>query len=531
MDPRIYDDRIGGPIGSRSLLCSSEECRQCAAILAIRLRQIGLLQRSPTFSFPLPNFNQIQPNLCPRLRLSRTIPNLLPPPVVPSFVTQMVSAGLTRIPRDTTSRSSFGAAVAAAIQQARSVRGQPFFNVISRIRNQRIQNTGGNRRNQQNQGNSGGGGGGTRGISRPQQPQQQQQQNNQGPQPGNQFPQPFPTQQRPQQNTPNNFPNRVFPRPQQQRPQPQQPQQSFPVISRPIQQPPFQQFPQQPIFQPPIIQQPGGNGGQQPGFQPPFIQQPIFQQPGGDQQPIFQQPGGGQQQQQPPFFPISQNPQFPNGQSPQNPNGILSPQGPLANLQQPLGSAFTGLAQQGALQGFHQAVGAIPGLASGGGNPFGGSGGTGNGGSGGGGGFGGGAGAGGGGQQTPNPGSFGGGFSFGRKKRAVDDGILGDRFVISCVERGDTENEVSDFLNLCTACWTWRQLPPDYFPRLINELVCNENDYCLSGWGSCQQRYRNVDVLRRGPNGWQPTSISVATCCDCKVKAGTEVHALVIGKK
>uniref|UniRef100_A0A914Q0D0 Uncharacterized protein n=1 Tax=Panagrolaimus davidi TaxID=227884 RepID=A0A914Q0D0_9BILA len=172
----------------------------------------------------------------------------------------------------------------------------------------------------------------------------------------------------------------------------------------------------------------------------------------------------------------------------------------------------------------HRAVSAIPGLG-GGGNPFGGGGGAGQaGGGGGGGGFG----AGGSGQgQLPGP----GGFPFGRKKRAADDGILGDRFVISCVERGDTENEASDYLNLCTACWTWRQLPPDYFPRLINELVCNENDYCLSGWGSCQQRYRNVDVLRRGPNGaWQPTSISVATCCDCKVKAGTEVHALVIGQ-
>jgi len=66
-------------------------------------------------------------------------------------------------------------------------------------------------------------------------------------------------------------------------------------------------------------------------------------------------------------------------------------------------------------------------------------------------------------------GQFGGsqagaGIPFGkRKKRAPPtEPIIGSRFVINCVERGEAENEETDFINLCTMCWTWRQVscPP-----------------------------------------------------------------------
>ncbi|VDM41086.1 unnamed protein product [Toxocara canis] len=106
-------------------------------------------------------------------------------------------------------------------------------------------------------------------------------------------------------------------------------------------------------------------------------------------------------------------------------------------------------------------------------------------------------------------------------------------YTISCVERGEAENDDTELLNLCGACWTWRQLPESYFPRLVNELVCKDTpeDYCLSGWGSCNQRYRNIDVLQRVGDSWKPAVISLAAFCDCKVKAGSEIHALVVGKK
>ncbi|KAE9551895.1 hypothetical protein FO519_004886 [Halicephalobus sp. NKZ332] len=318
MDPRIYDERLGSPISATTLTCSTEECRQCAALLIIRLKQLNLISRVPNFSFALPTLNQVRPDLCRRLRLARSI--RIPPPMspVPGYISQMIQVGLQRraqvSPRPL---SAFGLMIQDAIRRAREFRGRPFFDAGHVVGDSRM-------RNQQNQ-------------------------------------------------------NRPRPR------------------------------------------WPSNNRGP--------VQRPLLQRARN----FFQRSGG-----------------------------------------------FGGSVGVGGSGG--------PGLGLGGGN------------------------------------------GFGRKKRAANDGILGDRFVISCTERGDAENDESDFINLCTACWTWRQLPPDYFPRLINELVCQENDYCLSGWGSCHQRYRNVDVLRKSGNSWQPTTISVATCCDCKVKAGTEVHSLVIGE-
>uniref|UniRef100_A0AC34F1W6 Uncharacterized protein n=1 Tax=Panagrolaimus sp. ES5 TaxID=591445 RepID=A0AC34F1W6_9BILA len=51
----------------------------------------------------------------------------------------------------------------------------------------------------------------------------------------------------------------------------------------------------------------------------------------------------------------------------------------------------------------------------------------------------------------------------------------------------------------------------------------------LIGWGSCTQRYRHVDVLHKQNGSWVPTTVVSGACCDCKIRAGTEVHQLVIG--
>lgn len=95
MDPRIFEQRTGGPIVGfivffiqkiyfsvnklanfqtpATFLCSSSECRQCVGMLASRLRRIGLLRRQLDFPFPIPSENQINPNGCPRIRLSRVV--------------------------------------------------------------------------------------------------------------------------------------------------------------------------------------------------------------------------------------------------------------------------------------------------------------------------------------------------------------------------------------------------------------------------------------------------------------------------
>ncbi|VDK29580.1 unnamed protein product [Gongylonema pulchrum] len=114
-------------------------------------------------------------------------------------------------------------------------------------------------------------------------------------------------------------------------------------------------------------------------------------------------------------------------------------------------------------------------------------------------------------------------------KREAEPPVLGTRYVISCVRRGEVDD--SENLAICGACWTWRKLPPQYFPPLVNELVCGgqSDGHCLSGWGQCQQKYRNFDVLHNVNGEWKPTTISTATCCDCRVRAGTQIHALVVG--
>ncbi|CAI5455583.1 unnamed protein product [Caenorhabditis angaria] len=142
-------------------------------------------------------------------------------------------------------------------------------------------------------------------------------------------------------------------------------------------------------------------------------------------------------------------------------------------------------------------------------------------------GFGGGFGGGGWGGNNQQQGGFFGGFRGRRGKRAADD-VIGKRFYISCTDRGESED---DMLALCGSCWTWRKLPDNYFPKIINELSCKEDDFCLSGWGECVQQYRNVDVLRKEGGRWIPTVITTATCCDCRVRAGTEIHSLIIGDK
>lgn len=58
---------------------------------------------------------------------------------------------------------------------------------------------------------------------------------------------------------------------------------------------------------------------------------------------------------------------------------------------------------------------------------------------------------------------------------------LGTRYHISCTEKGDSLDG-SGLLTLCTTCWAWRELPENYYPRYVNELVCHNSDIeCLSG--------------------------------------------------
>uniref|UniRef100_A0A914Y7T3 CW-type domain-containing protein n=1 Tax=Panagrolaimus superbus TaxID=310955 RepID=A0A914Y7T3_9BILA len=63
----------------------------------------------------------------------------------------------------------------------------------------------------------------------------------------------------------------------------------------------------------------------------------------------------------------------------------------------------------------------------------------------------------------------------------VDATVVGRRFKLSCDTKG-VATDGSGLLTLCSRCWAWRELPENYYPRYMNELICDDTDgSCLSG--------------------------------------------------
>ncbi|KAI6205844.1 hypothetical protein M3Y94_00838400 [Aphelenchoides besseyi] len=544
MDPRIYEQRTGSVITPASFACSSTECRQCVAMLSVRLRQIGLLRRVLNFPFPVPTADQIIPTACPRLRLSRGFRTATPDEFSSWATTAITNAAGLREEFSRRPRSIFARLVEQALNEGRAAAGLPLISSVLRSVGSHSANMQTNRNNQNagsrgQQNNSGGrtsttvgaGRGPNAAGSRSNSRSNGQSgtnvnggrgsfgnnggiRNNGGPRSGFQNGGRFVGESRPRPNSNSNTGKltKAYKR-----------MYSFLAVIPPRPRPnfPFRQGPPQVIVAPQFPQQ-----SQFPQQQPQFPQQ----------QPQFQP-------QQPQFQTQPQESWNNNGQNQWSQSGSFNGQQPWWNGQQ---QSF-GIQPQTIMNAVGQASQFVPNLNNfGGSTNVGGNNGVSTGNNGIGFGVGGNSngwngigGAGGGSNQNgqgsgvivgPGPGPGGmapPGIGFRKTRQATTkDNIVGERFVVNCVERGDAETESSDFLNLCTVCWTWRQLPDNYFPRLINELVCQESDFCLSGWGTCMQRYRNMDVLQKVGNDWRPTSISVASCCDCKVKAGSEAHGL-----
>ncbi|VDP08639.1 unnamed protein product [Soboliphyme baturini] len=74
------------------------------------------------------------------------------------------------------------------------------------------------------------------------------------------------------------------------------------------------------------------------------------------------------------------------------------------------------------------------------------------------------------------------------------------------------------FLRLCGACQAIRRLPDTFFPKFINEVVCDEDK---ASHGKCKQKHMSFTVLRN--NGtkecqlWTKFSINVRVSCECFV--------------
>ncbi|GMT03135.1 hypothetical protein PENTCL1PPCAC_25309, partial [Pristionchus entomophagus] len=128
--------------------------------------------------------------------------------------------------------------------------------------------------------------------------------------------------------------------------------------------------------------------------------------------------------------------------------------------------------------------------------------------------------------------------TYGRGKRAnsiieKDPGLIGSTQTISCdYTRGNPVTTDTRFCGLCSLCWGWRQLPEDYFPTYLNEVLCSTDTTCLQGFGKCNAVTRSINVLRKkfdasGSFKYEQTTIDTVTSCECQVEYGSTIFNLV----
>ncbi|CAB3408203.1 unnamed protein product [Caenorhabditis bovis] len=72
--------------------------------------------------------------------------------------------------------------------------------------------------------------------------------------------------------------------------------------------------------------------------------------------------------------------------------------------------------------------------------------------------------------------------------------------------------------SLCTTCRAVRHLPSNFFPRVINEIICSQKS-CLHSEGKCVQRVMPMKILRNVGTKecarWVLSTVEIRTCCDC----------------
>lgn len=111
--------------------------------------------------------------------------------------------------------------------------------------------------------------------------------------------------------------------------------------------------------------------------------------------------------------------------------------------------------------------------------------------------------------------------------------VLGVSTKISCdYVRGETLSSGTPWCGLCNICWTWRKLPPEYFPAYLNEVSCDSDNACLAGFGKCRPVLRTLTVLKNTSKNsteqWEQQSINTVAACECQVEAGTPLHSFIV---
>ena len=101
--------------------------------------------------------------------------------------------------------------------------------------------------------------------------------------------------------------------------------------------------------------------------------------------------------------------------------------------------------------------------------------------------------------------------------------------ITSVAQRGSLDQH--GLHRLCTESSAVTRLPADYFPRFLNEVICDTVDSgCLSHEGVCIQGSFVVEVLKKngtcrsdGTEIWEAVSQPVRSCCNCRLYPGSKL--------
>ncbi|KAI1725267.1 hypothetical protein DdX_01919 [Ditylenchus destructor] len=108
----------------------------------------------------------------------------------------------------------------------------------------------------------------------------------------------------------------------------------------------------------------------------------------------------------------------------------------------------------------------------------------------------------------------------------VSQPVVGTRYNLSCVLKGSSADS-NGFISLCSKCWAWRQLPINYFPRFVNEMVCDDQDKsCLSSYAECSTGTRAFEVIRNDSAKLTTVMLTAGSFCECKIKQGSALQSL-----
>ncbi|KAK0426069.1 hypothetical protein QR680_009526 [Steinernema hermaphroditum] len=109
-------------------------------------------------------------------------------------------------------------------------------------------------------------------------------------------------------------------------------------------------------------------------------------------------------------------------------------------------------------------------------------------------------------------------------------GIVGSTVALEC-DIASANLIPSNGYHLCRTCRAIRQLGEDFFPRVLNEVIC-ASEACLKGDGLCTQRFLPFKLLQnqgtRDCPKWRPTTIQLRTCCDCVVHPNSGILRYIL---